>query len=228
MSYFDTQLGRRPIVEPYQKTEKQEMTAIDPQPLFLAYVGRRPDSIDTPSASDGQAASIHLTILSPGLPTRGCPLCHGPLEEQGGLYRCLGRCGACWLAEASGRLIDLAALPFGICGCCRPPQALVRGDQGTICPASARVYLLLPNGTSVLADTLPYGACRCCAPPMPLIRQGDALACLARPEQRYQRAGDQLVLLAPASSAADIGAAIDTALRRNSARLTVNGLFDLD
>jgi hypothetical protein len=145
----------------------------------------------------------------------------------------VGRCGARWLEESPGRLVDLAALPFGICGCCRPPRALARSGApagpGAICPAGGKTYLLLPNGAAVLAEALPYGTCRCCDPPMPLIRQGAALACLARPDQRYQRKGDRPVLIAPPHpTGAEALAAIDAALRRNSARLTTNGLFDLD
>jgi hypothetical protein len=168
--------------------------------------------------------------LSPCHLVTTCPLCHGPLEAQGAIYRCAGRCGARWLEEAPGRLVDLAALPHGICGCCTPPRPLVRGESGPVCPASGRAHLLLPNGASVLADTLPHGVCGCCAPPMPLIAQGDALACLARPDRRYRREGQKLIALvpAPAAGASATLQAIDAALRRNSARLTTNGLFDLD
>ncbi len=162
-------------------------------------------------------------------PLTVCPFCRGPLEAQAGVYRCSGRCGARWLEEAPGRLVDLAALPHGICGCCAPPRPLVRGERGPICPASIREHLLLPSGASVLVDTLPHGVCHCCAPPMPLIAEGDALACLARPNRRYQREGQRLIALAPAPAAkAATLEAIDAALRGNSARLTTNGLFDLD
>jgi hypothetical protein len=158
-----------------------------------------------------------------------CPLCRGPLEAQGSIYHCTRRCGARWLEEAPGRLVDLAALPHGICGCCASPRPLARGEPGPICPASGRAHLLLPSGASVLVDTLPHGVCSCCSPPMPLIAEGDALACLARPERRYRREGQRLIALAPApTSCAAALAAIDAALRRNSARLTTNGLFDLD
>jgi hypothetical protein len=165
--------------------------------------------------------SCHLVIT--------CPLCRGPLEAQAGIYRCAGRCGARWLEEAPGRLVDLAALPHGICGCCAPPRPLADGAPGPACPTSGRAHLLLPGGASVLADALPHGVCGCCAPPMPLIAQGDALACLAQPDQRYRREGERLIALvpSPADTAAAL-AAIDQALRRNSARLTTNGLFDLD
>ncbi|HET9224878.1 MAG TPA: hypothetical protein VFO07_20360 [Roseiflexaceae bacterium] len=92
-----------------------------------------------------------------------------------------------------------------------------------------REHLLLPGGASILVDTLPHGICSCCAPPMPLIAEGDALACLARPDQRYRREGQRLIALAPApATKATTLEAIDAALRRNSARLTTNGLFDLD
>jgi hypothetical protein len=167
--------------------------------------------------------------LSPCHPVTTCPLCRGPLEGQGGIYRCAGRCGARWLEEAPGRLLDLAALPHGICACCTPPRPLVRGGPGLVCPASGREHLLLPGGASALVDALPHGVCACCAPPMPLIADDDALACLARPDRRYRREGRRLIALAPApATGAAALEAIDAALRRNSARLTTNGLFDLD
>jgi hypothetical protein len=114
--------------------------------------------------------------LSPCHLVRHCPLCAGPLDAELGIYRCRGRCGARWL-EDGGALLDMAALPFGACACCQPPRALVRGDQGAICPATGRVQLQP-------------------APPPP------------GPDETL--------------------AAIDRALRANSARVTVNGLFDLE
>ena len=63
---------------------------------------------------------------------------------------------------------------------------------------------------------------------MPLVPQADALVCLAHPERRYRREGQRLVPLALVPGAGETLEAIDAALRRNSARLTINGLFDLD
>jgi hypothetical protein len=177
--------------------------------------------VQADSAASVTLSSCHLVTV--------CPLCRGPLEAQAGIYRCAGRCGARWLEEAPGRLIDLAALPHGICGCCAPPRPLVRGGHGLICPVSGREHVLLPSGASVLVDILPHGVCSCCAPPMPLIAEGDELACLAQPDRRYRREGQRLIALAPAQAGgAATLAAIDAALRRNSAHLTTNGLFDLD
>jgi hypothetical protein len=87
----------------------------------------------------------------------------------------------------------------------------------------------LPSGPAPLAVAAPEGLCRCCAPAAPLARQGDTLACAAQPHNRYQRQGDQLVLLpATAAPTAEALATIDAALRRNNARVMINGLFDLD
>jgi hypothetical protein len=56
------------------------------------------------------------------------------------------------------------------------------------------------------------------------------LVCPARPDNRYRRERGQVVLIPTkaAPTAAETLEAIDVALRRNSARLTVHGLFDLD
>jgi hypothetical protein len=223
MSYFDVQLGKRPGGESGQKAEQLVAEAAGPRPFFAAAVGRRPWAMAERPDEPGRPATLSLCRHA-----SECPLCRGALEEQGGVYRCAGRCGALWLEEAAGRLVDLAALPFGICGCCQPPRALVRGDRGAVCPASAREHLLLPDGARILADTLPYGTCACCKPPMPLIQQDGLLACLARPDRRYQRLGEQLIPSAGQTDTAAVAEAIDAALRRNAARLTVNGLFDLD
>jgi hypothetical protein len=155
-------------------------------PYFAARLGSCPSKPDSRwRQSEEQADPGALVPLSSCHLVTVCPLCRGQLEAQAGIYHCAGRCGARWLEEAPGRLVDLAALPHGICGCC--------------------------------------------APPMPLIAQGDALVCLVRPDQRYRREGQQLIALAPVpAGAAATMAAIDAALRRNSARLTTNGLFDLD
>jgi hypothetical protein len=233
MSFFAAQVGKRPV----EQTAAKESPAVDQEEemqYFAAHLGpcpRSPDSRERHDRGLGAPDALADRFISlPLLPLTHCPLCRGVLEAKGGLYHCAGRCGARWLEEPAGRLVDIAALPFGICGCCQPPQALVRGDGGAICPASGSAHLLLPDGTNVLAAALPHGVCQCCVPPMPLVPRGEALVCLARPEQRYRRMGDQVarILLSSTISAADTHAAIDHALRRNSARLTVNGLFDLD
>jgi hypothetical protein len=166
MAYFETQLGERP------GDRKPAPNPAGPAPerhYFAAQLGPAPD----PPAEPAGAPEPEPQRFA------DCPLCRGALANQRGLYHCLGRCGARWLVVPPGRLLDVAALPLGICGCCEPPQPLARAEAGAICPASGRQYLLLPDG----------------------------------PAQR---------------SAADTLAAIDAALRRNTARLTVNGLFELD
>lgn len=166
MAYFDTQLGERPGE---RKPEPNPAGPAPERPYFAAQLGPAPDRPAGPPDA-----------REPGAPLfADCPLCRGPLASERGVYHCRGRCGARWLVVPPGQLMDVAALPLGICGCCEPPQPLARAEAGAICPASGREYMLLPTG------------------PAP-------------------------------RSAADTLAAIDAALRRNTARLTVNGLFDLD
>jgi hypothetical protein len=92
------------------------------------------------------------------------------------------------------------------------------------------VYLLLPDGGAFPADAAPHGICQCCIPPLPLVWRDGNLVCQAKPEHRYRRVGDR-VALAPAPqptlTPAEALEAIDAALRRNDARVSVNGLFDV-
>jgi hypothetical protein len=82
----------------------------------------------------------------------------------------------------------------------------------------------------LVADAAPEGLCQCCAPAAPLVRREGVLVCSAKPDHQYRRAGEEVALITAraAPAAADALGAIDAALRRNNARLTVNGLFDLD
>jgi hypothetical protein len=156
------------------------------------------------------------------------------MHVAGGLYLCQGRCGARWLEEVPGQLVDVAALPYGVCGCCTPPHALVRAEEGAVCPGSGATYLLLPDGTVRRADDAPYGLCQCCAPAAPLTRRDGKLVCQARPDHVYQvdhRQGKTALFIGPPNPIAtseEVWQAIDSALQRNSARVTVNGLFDPD
>jgi hypothetical protein len=240
MSYFDAGIGKRPTEQTNAKEAPAEKRD-EETPYFAARLGPCPSDIRDYEPKSGEQAALdaqahaltrsraHALTRSRAHALTQCPLCRGSLEAHAGIYRCAGRCGARWLEEAPGRLVDLAALPHGICACCAPPRPLVRGAPGPVCPASGRAHLLLPGGASVLADALPHGVCACCAPPMPLVAQGDALACLARPDRRYRREGQTLIALAPAPAAGAAALeAIDAALRCNSARLTTNGLFDLE
>ncbi|MGD9100197.1 MAG: hypothetical protein PVF45_06920 [Anaerolineae bacterium] len=153
------------------------------------------------------------------------------MAQENGLYHCQGRCGARWVEESPGHLVDLAALPLGVCACCQSPRPLVKSEQGAVCPVSGRAYLLLPDGTTLYADAAPHGVCLCCVPPMPLAWQDGSLVCQAKPANRYRRAGDQVSLIPRAKTTAPTSEtleAIDAALRRNSARVTVYGLFDVE
>jgi hypothetical protein len=236
MSYFNMQIGERPIDEPDESNQLDKSSLIHKKelPYFAASLGACPAKPDR-QAQSGDARNPHAEDIdpltrSPAHPLTPCPLCRGPLEGEQGVYRCAGRCGARWLEESPGRLIDLAALPLGICACCRPPRALVRGERGAVCPASGDEYVLLPTSPLPLDVAAPEGLCLCCAPPSPLARQDGALVCVAKPHNHYQRQGGTHVTLAPPSTPTTAAAlaAIDTALRRNTAKLTVNGLFDLD
>jgi hypothetical protein len=241
-----------------EQSKHETPSAVEPTGLFAASTGARPSGAgqgdaetrrrgdaevgwegrisakrDTPGmqsvhpVADNEHNQRPATTVSPC--HQACPLCRSDLVSERGLWRCQGRCGAKWLEEG-GRLLDLASLPFGICTCCKQPAALIRTDDGVQCPGSGRGYLLLPEGARLRDEAAPYGVCLCCTPAMPLVMLGDVLVCRAKPQQRYTQAQGQVVAQpeAPAHDLTATHAAIDAALRRNSARVAVNGLFDLE
>lgn len=240
MSFFNAQLGERPQDDPAKPAqaspapvafdsalgERPQDDLAKPAPaqpapapaVFGVALGERPAGDPAPAASQGASAGPSC-----------CPLCRGELLADAGLWHCVGTCGARWLADGMGRLVDLASLPYGICACCADPQALVRSDIGhAACPRTARIHLILAGGRPVLADRLPDGACSCCAPGQPLVRLGAAVVCPARPEREYAQVdGVWQLQAAPASVDATLSA-IDAALRANNAKVTVYGLFDVD
>jgi hypothetical protein len=65
---------------------------------------------------------------------------------------------------------------------------------------------------------------------MPLVMLGDTLVCREKQQQRYTSTQGLVIAqpVAPAHDLAATHASIDAALRRNSARVAVNGLFDLE
>lgn len=222
MSYFCVQLGARPD----SPDGKEELPAVVPPALFGATAGARPEH---------QAANFSAPVPSPAATqtdrtaptTRDCPLCGGALQEEHGVLSCTGRCAARWIEDLPGRLVDIAALPYGICVCCSRSRPLVRGAHGAVCPESKCEYVLLPGGPRLLEEAAPNGLCLCCAPPAPLVYRDGALICQAKPSMRYQRVNGNTHLLKTADAARTL-AAIDEALRRNAAQLTVHGVFVFD
>jgi hypothetical protein len=156
-----------------------------------------------------------------------CPRCNGALADDDGYARCTGRCGRRWVAGGKGRWLDPAALPFGVCNCCRPRLPLVAADVGAICPESHVEYLALPEGVMPRKEAAPLGICRCCLPPQPLVKVATGLVCRNKPQQHYQVEDGEVVWMGLASGIdqAAVTAAIDAALSANSAELTIFGLF---
>jgi hypothetical protein len=237
MSFFHAQLGDRPQDDPAKS---------DPAPapaVFGAALGDRPrDDRPPPLPRPAPAPAAFGTALGErpasepppaciqSAPTGSspCPLCRGELLADAGLWHCMGTCGSRWLRDGQGRLVDLASLPYGICACCDAPQALVRSDIGrAVCPGTGRIHLIRADGRPVLADVL-SGACSCCAPAQPLVRVGAAVVCPARPEQEYAQVNGVWAPQATPPSVDITLSAIDAALRANSAKVTLYGLFDLD
>jgi hypothetical protein len=238
MGYFKASLGPRgkPDKELQRKADAASETKTTPEKVssdsgyFIAKLRPKTPaklaSAENSSAKPPPAKSVQPPLVE----IRPCPLCQGPLTVEAGLYRCQGRCKARWIEREAGQLIDLAALPYGICGCCAKPQVLVRGEVGAVCPLSRNEYLLLPDGPILLTEAAPLGLCRCCAPPMPLIERDKQLCCQAKPGHLYDIQDGRPALLTFGPSVVgqqETLAAIDAALRHNSANLTVNGLFDL-
>jgi hypothetical protein len=147
-----------------------------------------------------------------------------------GLLICSGRCRARWLKTATGKLVDVASLPLGVCACCDPRQALAGAAWGAVCPASGKGYLLLANGPQPIESAAPDGLCACCAPPAPLVWDGERLVCSRKRGQVYarkERANPQEPAPDNDGAQAAFVQAVDAALHANSAKLTVFGLFDV-
>ncbi len=113
------------------------------------------------------------------------------------------------------------------CGCCAPARPLAPGDGALLCPVTGELYAVLATGALARAAELPFGLCRCCEVRQPLIRCAGAVVCLARPEQAYRRVGGHYVAVEAAAEHVPLvdAAAIDAALRANTALLGVNGVF---
>ncbi len=232
VSYFSARVGQRPGREEggggAGGREVGSGEAGSREQESGSYFGARLGPLETNAPN---SPIPHSPIPTPQSLISNCPLCRGTLVQEGGLYRCQGRCGARWVQESPGRLVDLAALPLGVCACCERPQALVQGERGAVCPGSGQDYLLLPDGETLPATAAPHGVCQCCVPPLPLLWWEEHLVCQAKPNNCYQRVGSQVSLVSTAQTnapTAETLQAIDAALRRNSARVTVYGLFDVE
>lgn len=207
MGYFGKQVGR-PVAPKKEEAPPVLPTGQENQSHFGAKVGK--------------------SVALQGVATVDrCPRCNGTLAEEDGLARCGGRCGKRWVIAGSGRWLDPATLPFGVCECCCPRVPLVAADVGAICPGSRTEYLILPEGVKPRHKGAPLGICRCCLPPQPLVRVGGGLVCRNKPQQHYQIENGEVVWLrlAPKLDQAAVTAAIDAALSANNAELTLFGLF---
>lgn len=224
MSFFNAQPGKRPVDVSATPDPVVSDGLPAATPHFTTSLGARPQC-----AAPGMLPAETLELMTAESRALRCPLCRSALTELHCVWLCTGRCGARWLEALPGQLVDLAALPYGICRCCERPQALVRVEQRLICPVSGSDHLLLPDGAHLLDQAAPNGLCSCCAPPAPLIWHAGVLICQAKPGNHYQRVGEQVrpIPVVAASGEATL-AAIDQALRRNNAHVLTHGLFDLD
>ncbi|MEM7034426.1 MAG: hypothetical protein AAF629_33100 [Chloroflexota bacterium] len=221
MSYFQAKLG------PASKKQNNDQVS---------------SNSDCQPNSPSKTAPKFTTQLKPnsGLPAQDtladlaqpehCPLCRSALKGEAGIYHCQGRCKGQWWLDLGNHLVDVLALPFGLCQCCSDQrQALQMGEQGPVCPVTGEQYLILPNGTAPRQEAAPDGLCHCCVPAMPLQKVDDYWVCQSRPTHHYQhQSGEMILITAPTASFSpeERLQAIDDALRRNTARLTTNGLFD--
>lgn len=218
MGYFGKQVGR-PVVQ--AKEVETPRTLATSKPHFAAQVGKQVVMASSlPPTEQGKIAAAQR-----------CPRCMGMLAEGDGLLHCGGRCGGRWVMAGGARLLDPATLPLGVCGCCLPRVPLVRAEVGAVCPQSHGEYLVLPEGVMARATVAPLGICHCCLPPQPLVEVANYLVCRNKPQQHYAVVEGAVtwIGLAPvveqAGDQAAVTAAIDAALRANSAELTLFGLF---
>ncbi len=219
MGYFGKQVGRP--VEATKHSNLPVQSSVDVQTSALN------------AARPHLAAQVGKQLLAQNAGSFDlCPLCNGVLAEDDGFARCGGRCQRRWVVGGPGRWLDPATLPLGVCSCCRPRLALATAEVGAICPGSHMEYLILPEGVMQRAEAAPLGICRCCLPPQPLAKTASGLVCRNKPQQHYQIVhgvgGVEEVVwigLAPTLDQATVTAAIDAALRANSAELTLFGLF---
>ena len=219
MGYFGARVGQAPGGHT-PKPAGDDSPMPTPRSLFAAKLGQAPAVVSV--------SPVAGPVTAQDAPR--CPRCGGALEDTEGVSVCQGRCGRCWLEVKAGRWLDLATLPYGACRCCEPRQALVAAECGAICPISHTEYLVLPEGIVLRSEAAPDGICRCCLPPQPLVRVDGALVCRAKPYQHYAMRDGAVAWLGKAETPGlvETVAAIDAALSRNSAKLTVNGLFNVN
>lgn len=213
MGYFDIKPGGRPQ-EPSQAESSKPQLPAEQQGLFANSLGVQP----------GRSRSLYGQEEKH---VQCCPLCQLELRMERGRMHCSG-CMADWWRNAQGELQDVASLPYGLCSCCEEAQPLQRHTSGAICPASATVFVLLPEGILPLAQAAPYGLCQCCVPAAPLLLIEGALCCRAKPINSYVWKEGKLSITTHAMAKKDLHKAIDEALRSNTASATLYGLFDID
>lgn len=213
MGYFDTKLGGRPQ-EPTQAESPKPQQPAEQQGLFANSLGAQPSMDRRPHGQEERQSQL-------------CPLCRSELIIERGRMHCSG-CMADWWRNAQGELQDVASLPYGLCSCCEEAQPLQRHVNGAICPASATVFVLLPEGILPLEQAAPYGLCQCCVPAAPLLMLEGTLCCRAKPMNSYVWKEGKLRITTHTKTKKDLHKAIDEALRNNTANATLYGLFDID
>jgi hypothetical protein len=179
MGYFGKQVGKAVVTKDSPLPDLPSLASYGTKSHFATEVGK-PLSV--------QRLSVQKLSVQSVAAVDRCPRCNGVLGEDDGFARCDGRCGRRWVVSGPGRWLDPAALPFGVCDCCRPRLPLVAAEVGAICPGSHVEYLIVPEGIRRRVEVAPLGVCRCCLPPQPLVQVARGLVCRCKPQQDYQMA----------------------------------------
>ncbi|MFH1807922.1 MAG: hypothetical protein ABIJ09_04215 [Pseudomonadota bacterium] len=151
-----------------------------------------------------------------------CQHCRKPVSWERYELRCVG-CGAEYIPNSLGSVLEVRRLRFGTCACCLPRSILIqkRGSTSLTCAQSGKEHIRTGSAGFSLIEDLPHGLCQCCRPRRPLQRKSGKVTCSKTGEPHSNQ--DGRYVLAPTQPVFD-AAAIDALLDQGLAEICSTGV----